>query len=79
MLFYEQLISISPTLGTRTGYAAALGEASGPEAGLAVPDTIDLESVSGYQLYWAVRAHLLQRLAKTTRDRRCFRKGDWSR
>ncbi len=66
MLFYEQLIRISPTLGTRTGYAAAVAEAKGPEAGLAVLGTIDLGSVSGYQPYWAVRAHLLQRLGKTS-------------
>jgi len=66
MLFYEQLIRISPTLGTRTGHAAAAAEARGPEAGLAVLDAIDPESVSGYQPYWAVRAHLLQRLAKTS-------------
>jgi predicted RNA polymerase sigma factor len=64
-LFYEQLIRISPTLGTRTGYAAALGEANGPEAGLAILDGIDPDDVSGYQPYWAVRAHLLQRLRKT--------------
>src|SRR5579863_4175879 len=66
MLFYEQLIRISPTLGTRTGYAAAVAEVKGPEAGLAVLDAIDRASVSGYQPYWAVRAHLLQRLAKTS-------------
>src|SRR5271154_4213298 len=66
LLFYEQLIRISPTLGTRTGYAAAVAEAKGPEAGLAVLEAIDLESVSGYQPYWAVRAHLLQRLAMTS-------------
>ena len=65
MLFYEQLIRISPTLGTRTGYGAAVGEANGPEAGLAVLDGIDLDAVSGYQPYWAVRAHLLQRLEKS--------------
>src|ERR1700680_3518564 len=64
MLFYEQLVSISPTLGTRTGYGAAAGEANGPEAGLAVLDGIDLDAVSAYQPYWAVRAHLLQRLGK---------------
>src|SRR5712692_3952937 len=34
VLFYAQMIRISPTLGTRTGYAAAVGEANGPEAGL---------------------------------------------
>jgi predicted RNA polymerase sigma factor len=66
MLFYEQPIRISPTLGTRTGYAAAVGEANEPEAGLAVADGIDLDVVSGYQPYWAVCAHLLQRLGKTS-------------
>jgi predicted RNA polymerase sigma factor len=66
MLFYEQLIRISPTLGTRTGHAAAVAEANGAEAGLAVLDGIDLDAVSSYQPYWAVRAHLLQRLGKTS-------------
>ena len=65
-LFYEQLIRISPTLGTRTGYAAAVGEANGAESGLAVLNSIDLNAVSAYQPYWAVRAHLLQRLGKTS-------------
>ena len=41
VLFYEHLVRISPTLGTRSGYAAALAEAKGPEAGLAVLDAID--------------------------------------
>src|SRR5262245_5335019 len=63
-LFYEQLIRISPALGTRTGYAAAVAETSGPEAGLAVLDAIDLRAVPGYQPYWAVRAHLLHRLER---------------
>jgi predicted RNA polymerase sigma factor len=66
LLFYEQLVRLSPTLGTRTGYAAAVGEANGPEAGLAVLDGIDPEDVSAYQPCWAVRAHLLQRLGKTS-------------
>ena len=65
MLFYEQLIRISPTFGTRTGYAAAVAEAKGPEAGLATLDAIDPDDISAYQPYWAVRAHLLQRLGKT--------------
>jgi RNA polymerase sigma-70 factor (ECF subfamily) len=66
MLFYEQLVRISPTVGSQTGYAAAAGEANGPEAGLAVLDGIELNAVSAYQPYWAVRAHLLQRLGKTS-------------
>jgi len=30
-----------------------------------VLDAIDSQAISGYQPYWAVRAHLLQRLEKT--------------
>ena len=63
--FYEQLMRISPALGTRIGYAAALAEADGPEAGLNMLDAIEIEAVAGYQPYWAVRAHLLQRIRKT--------------
>jgi RNA polymerase sigma-70 factor (ECF subfamily) len=65
MMFYEQLIRITPTLGTRTGYAAAVAEARGAEAGLAALGGIDPDDISAYQPYWAVRAHLLQRLGKT--------------
>jgi predicted RNA polymerase sigma factor len=62
--FYKQLIRISPTLGTQTGYAAAVAEANGPHAGQAVLDGIDPDDVFAYQPYWAVSAHLLQRLGK---------------
>jgi len=62
--FYEQLIRIAPTVGTRTGYAAAVAEAMGPEQGLAVLDGIESEAVTEYQPYWAVRAYLLQLLGK---------------
>jgi predicted RNA polymerase sigma factor len=64
VLFYEELIRISPTLGTRTGYAAAVAEANEPAAGLAILDAIDPRAVAGYQPYWAVRAHLLHRLER---------------
>jgi RNA polymerase sigma-70 factor (ECF subfamily) len=65
MLFYEQLLRISPALGTRAGYAAVVAEVNGPEQGLAVLGAMAQDEVSGYQPYWAVRAHLLQRLGKT--------------
>lgn len=65
VLFYEQLLRVLPALGTEAGYAAAVGEANGPEAGLAVLESVDPAAVSHYQPYWAVRAHLLQRLGKT--------------
>ena len=64
-MFYEQLLRISPTLGTRAGHAAAIAEAKGPEAGLAVLDSIEADAVAHYQPYWAVRAYLLQKLGKT--------------
>jgi RNA polymerase sigma-70 factor (ECF subfamily) len=63
--FYEQLVGISPALGTRIAYAAAVAEAKGAETGLQLLDDIEAEAVSGYQPYWAVRAHLLQRLGNT--------------
>jgi predicted RNA polymerase sigma factor len=66
MVFYEPLIRISPTLGTRTGSAAAVAEAKGAEAELAALDAIDPDDITAYQPYWAVRAHLLQRLGKTS-------------
>lgn len=62
--FYEQLVGISPALGTRIAYAAAVAEANGPETGLELLDDVEAETVSGYQPYWAVRAHLLQKLGK---------------
>ena len=62
--FYEHLVRISPTLGTRIAYAAAVAEANGPEAGLELLNDVEAEAVSGYQPYWAVRAHLLQNLGK---------------
>ncbi len=65
LMFYEQLMRISPTLGTQTGYAAAVAEAKGAEAGLAALDGIDPGGILAYQPYWAVRAHLLQRLGRT--------------
>jgi predicted RNA polymerase sigma factor len=70
--FYEQLIRISPTFGTRTAYAAALAEASGAPKGLAVLDAIDQNAVSGYQPYWAVRAHLLQGIGKIQESQNAY-------
>ncbi len=60
--FYEQLNHIAPTIGRQTGHAAALAEANRAEQGLAVLDAVDPGSVSAYQPYWAVRAHLLRLL-----------------
>ena len=72
VFFYEQLMRIAPTLGTRASHAAAVAEASGPAAALQLLDVIDLKSVSAYQPYWAVRAHLLQQLGKPEEAHHAF-------
>ena len=62
--FYEHLARLSPGVGARTGYAAAIANCSGPQAGLAVLDEIEKTSerslIAAYQPFWAVRAHLLK-------------------
>jgi predicted RNA polymerase sigma factor len=72
MLFYEQLVRLSPTIGAHTGYAAAAGEAHGPDAGLAVLDRIEPGLVADYQPYWAVRAHLLQQIGRIPESKTAF-------
>jgi len=70
--FYEQLNRLSPTIGRRTGYAAALAEANRPQDGLAVLDAIGQAAVCTYQPYWAVRAHLLHLLGKSPEARLAY-------
>jgi predicted RNA polymerase sigma factor len=41
-----------------------MAEVHGPAAGLALLDAIALDAVTLYQPYWAVRAHVLQRLGR---------------
>lgn len=64
VLLYEGLIRIAPTLGARVGRVAAVAEANGPEAGLALLGEIEPDIATSYQPYWAVRAQLLQRLGR---------------
>jgi predicted RNA polymerase sigma factor len=61
-VFYTQLVQLSPALGALTGRAAAVAEVEGPEVGLSLLDRMDAIAIDGYQPYWAVRAHLLQKL-----------------
>jgi predicted RNA polymerase sigma factor len=58
--FYEHLVRLAPTLGARVAQAAAVAEAQGAAAGLALLDTIDRAAVDTYQPFWAVCAHLLR-------------------
>jgi RNA polymerase sigma-70 factor (ECF subfamily) len=59
VVFYERLVRLAPTLGARVAQAAAVAEAQGASAGLALLDTIDRASIATYQPFWAVSAHLL--------------------
>jgi predicted RNA polymerase sigma factor len=63
-LLYEGLIRSAPTTGARVGYAAALAEVKGAEAGLAALHPIPSVAVQSYQPYWALMAHLLQCLGR---------------
>lgn len=71
-LLYEGLVRIAPTLGGLVGRAAAVAEASGPQAGLTLLDEIGSPSAEPFQPYWAVRAHLLSRLNRPGDAREAF-------
>jgi predicted RNA polymerase sigma factor len=60
---YEGLVRLAPTLGARVGRAAAVAEVHGAGPALELLDDIDAHAAN-YQPYWAVRAHLLRRLAR---------------
>jgi RNA polymerase sigma-70 factor (ECF subfamily) len=63
-LMYEALVRIAPTAGALVGRAAAVAEAAGAEAGLALLDDVPADLVAAYQPAWALRAHLLSRLGR---------------
>ena len=60
-MLYGGLVAICPTIGALVGQAAAIGEAHGPEGGLAALGDLPAAAVVSYQPYWALRAHLLAR------------------
>ena len=64
VILYEGLLRLAPSLAARVGHAAAAAEAKGAEAGLALLDALDGERLKDYQPYWAVRAHVLQKLGR---------------
>lgn len=70
--FYDQLVLVAPSLGAAVGHAAAHAEAKSAEAGLSLLDAIDSESITSYQPYWAVRAHLLRELHRSREAAEAF-------
>lgn len=64
-LLYEGLVRLAPTIGALAGRAAAIAEVHGAAAGWALLETLPPEAVKTYQPYWALAAHLLQRMGRT--------------
>jgi predicted RNA polymerase sigma factor len=65
-LLHEGLVAVAPTMGARVGRAAAVAEAREPDAGWRLLETIPRDEAATYQPYWAVAAHLLKALGRTT-------------
>ncbi len=63
-LLYEGLVRLSPTTGAMVGRAAAVAEARNAAMGWSLLETIPTESVTIYQPYWALAAHLLKSLSR---------------
>ncbi len=76
VLFYEQLIRISPTLGTRTAYAAAVAEANGPEAGPGRTGCDRRRSRLGLSALLGGSRSSFAATGESARGRRRFRPGD---
>lgn len=69
---YEGLLQLAPTIGAAVARAAAVGEAVGPEAGLAALEAVDNDAQQTFQPAWATRAHLLARLGRHDEARQAF-------
>lgn len=63
-LLYEGLVRLAPTIGGLVGRAAAVAEARDAQAGLALLRDLPEASVTTYQPYWALAAHLFARLGR---------------
>jgi RNA polymerase sigma-70 factor (ECF subfamily) len=67
-------VRIAPTIGAQVGRAAAIAEARDTRTAWRLLETIPEQAVAGYQPYWALAAHLLERLqhsdeARAARER----------
>lgn len=62
---HRSLHTVAPGLGSATALAAVTAEVDGPEAGLTLLEELG-EQGSRFQPAWATRAHLLERVGRTT-------------
>lgn len=63
-LLYEGLVRIAPAIGALVGRAAAIARARDVQSGWALLQQIPEQTVAGYQPYWALAAHLLDRMGR---------------
>jgi RNA polymerase sigma-70 factor (ECF subfamily) len=59
---YDQLMAMTPTPIVALNRAIAIAEVEGPDAGLAIVETLDLET---YHIYHATRGDFLARLGRS--------------
>ena len=59
---YSALMKFYPTIGSAVAHAAAVGEAFGPEQGIALLDRIDPKRSKSFQPALVTRAHLLSKI-----------------
>jgi predicted RNA polymerase sigma factor len=71
-LLYEGLTRLAPTVGAQVGRAVAAAEACGSGVGWNLLASLYTQAVASYQPYWAVAAHLLDRLQRTDDARRAY-------
>lgn len=71
-LLYEGLVRLAPTIGALVGRAAAMAEAHDAKAGWALLEAIPDDAVKSYQPYWALAAHLLNRMQCDARAAEAF-------
>ena len=69
---HEGLARFAPTTGVLVSRAAAFAEAFGPERGLALLTELPEAEIASYQPFWALRAHLMQRLGLEAEARLAF-------
>lgn len=63
---HRALVTVAPSLGAEVALAAVRAECEGPEAGLDALDVLAAKQsrATGFQPWWATRAHLLDRAAR---------------
>jgi RNA polymerase sigma-70 factor (ECF subfamily) len=71
LTLHAALLTVAPTLGARIAYAAAVGRAEGPRAGLDVLDAV-ADDAQHFQPAWATRAHLLARAGRADEAVRAY-------